>query len=883
MKKIFDKTIKIFLVAIMVVMQFIPSISVFADVLAEEVGLTVKVKEAAESQYQSVRDEYTFNYVGTAFNNYNFKVATSNYVLDNDYYLLVIKNEVFSNNDETSIDVNTNKVILTKDSNGIVSYDFNTLALKFNGKMNIKLSLFDITDIYTNELTADGVDLTSRDILLSKDVVINASGYSNEITLNSLKYDDGNDISYDIDNKYYTVDYALLTNKIDVSYTAYLGNTSLNDKYYAHYKLNGVYLNTMELNNFNVNNSEILAKKLINGQYNYVIEITNKEGEKVVEKEILLNVSNSLVTMDKATLTDNNFDLYETVNYMSLSEEEKTNLALSEQEIEILNNNLKKYETANLVDEFLNSVYQDINFNSYNEINGKDIATTSLYGTLKHINAYDYKVTIDDLYNLLSDVNKELVVINGYDQNGNKILDDKYLETNMTLDIIVRGVKNSYKLFLLGNVGSSDGYIAHDDIINIIDMAIGSSNLDDIYHLAGDINNDSNVDVLDVSGLMYHLKDGSNAFLPVGQPISSNIEFSLNPSETNIRVGDTFELTLLIKNINNNAISGLEGIINYDESKITCVSVLNLNDWYGNINVINNSKIGNFITSGYTEVSENQTVLTYTFKALKEGMVEVYVDSLVSSLNGVEVSLNKTKTNTVVVNVDRALSTNNNISDIKFNVGKLDKDFNKDILRYTLYVDYRTTSVSIDGLLEDVYALTNSFKEYQLTGYKTVIELPVTAEDGSIKTYVVEVIKVDNRSSNNYLNDLTIDGVKLNFDKDTLEYNVTVVNSVTELSIKAVTEDESADVTITGNKDLDVGENVIEVKVTAENGKVRVYKINVTREASEVVPTENDNNNTKLILIVLIIATILALLYLIFKDDKKEEIKEFRLNDKMKK
>ena len=96
-------------------------------------------------------------------------------------------------------------------------------------------------------------------------------------------------------------------------------------------------------------------------------------------------------------------------------------------------------------------------------------------------------------------------------------------------------------------------------------------------------------------------------------------------------------------------------------------------------------------------------------------------------------------------------------------------------------------------------------------------------------------------SNNKNLKSLTISGdyeLTPAFDKDETEYSITIGTDVESLDIKAVAEDSSAKVEISGNDKLLTGENTIEVKVTAEDGTVRTYKINVTKgENDNIVPS----------------------------------------------
>lgn len=84
------------------------------------------------------------------------------------------------------------------------------------------------------------------------------------------------------------------------------------------------------------------------------------------------------------------------------------------------------------------------------------------------------------------------------------------------------------------------------------------------------------------------------------------------------------------------------------------------------------------------------------------------------------------------------------------------------------------------------------------------------------------------KSSDNNLSSLTINNGELSpsFNTDTLEYKVELNKDVTKLTITATGRDQKAKVEGTGEIDLKPGNNLLEIKVTAENGDVKVYKIN---------------------------------------------------------
>ena len=81
------------------------------------------------------------------------------------------------------------------------------------------------------------------------------------------------------------------------------------------------------------------------------------------------------------------------------------------------------------------------------------------------------------------------------------------------------------------------------------------------------------------------------------------------------------------------------------------------------------------------------------------------------------------------------------------------------------------------------------------------------------------------------LSSLTVEQYKLEpeFDPDITEYAVTVGGDVEKLNIEAMAEDTNSTIEILGNSGLLIGENTINIKVTAEDGTVRTYTINVTK------------------------------------------------------
>ena len=76
-------------------------------------------------------------------------------------------------------------------------------------------------------------------------------------------------------------------------------------------------------------------------------------------------------------------------------------------------------------------------------------------------------------------------------------------------------------------------------------------------------------------------------------------------------------------------------------------------------------------------------------------------------------------------------------------------------------------------------------------------------------------------------------------------YSIIVDYSVSSVNIDAATVSKLAEITSGSRFDLEVGENLITVKVKAENGKVRKYKIYISREPDPDAPAQDDTDNTE--------------------------------------
>lgn len=100
------------------------------------------------------------------------------------------------------------------------------------------------------------------------------------------------------------------------------------------------------------------------------------------------------------------------------------------------------------------------------------------------------------------------------------------------------------------------------------------------------------------------------------------------------------------------------------------------------------------------------------------------------------------------------------------------------------------------------------------------------------------------KSNNNYLKKLNVEGYELEpgFDKQTLTYEIKEQINANQINISADVENEKATIKGSGKVELQNGENVLRIDVTAENGDIRTYTIKINAKATI---TTNANEETK--------------------------------------
>jgi gliding motility-associated-like protein len=209
-------------------------------------------------------------------------------------------------------------------------------------------------------------------------------------------------------------------------------------------------------------------------------------------------------------------------------------------------------------------------------------------------------------------------------------------------------------------------------------------------------------------------------------------------------------------------------------------------------------------------------------------------------------------TKTYTVSITRAASSDATLAGLTVSTGTLSPGFTSANGAYTLTVANADNTITITPTQNEANAsITVNGTAVASGSASTAIPLVVggntltvvvTAQDGSTKTYTINVSRP--ASANADLTNLALSTGSLNpsFAGGTITYTASVGNAITTITFTPTLSDATATVTVngttvasgtaSGNIALNVGANVINTVVTAQNGTTKTYKVTVTRAAS---------------------------------------------------
>ncbi|TYQ15366.1 UNVERIFIED_CONTAM: Ca2+-binding RTX toxin-like protein [Acetivibrio alkalicellulosi] len=204
------------------------------------------------------------------------------------------------------------------------------------------------------------------------------------------------------------------------------------------------------------------------------------------------------------------------------------------------------------------------------------------------------------------------------------------------------------------------------------------------------------------------------------------------------------------------------------------------------------------------------------------------------------------------VTINRAGSSNANLSELSLSNGTLSPEFASGTTSYTASVANVVSSITVTPTKEEANASIKVNDVVVTSGQasgainlnvgENTITVVVTAQDGTtLKTYTVIVTRA--ASSNANLSELSLSNGTLSpeFASGTTSYTASVANVVSSITVTPTKEEANAsikvnDVVVTSGQasgaiNLNVGENTITVVVTAQDTSSKTYTARVTRAA----------------------------------------------------
>lgn len=361
--------------------------------------------------------------------------------------------------------------------------------------------------------------------------------------------------------------------------------------------------------------------------------------------------------------------------------------------------------------------------------------------------------------------------------------------------------------------------------------------------------------------------------------VNATGSFSVSPTSKSIEEGKTATITITAKDCG--------GQFEISSSDAEIASVSSSSEW-----IESGSKT---ITVKANKAGTATITVTATSVATTENPTKV------TGSEPVQITVTE-KSNTK--KEDTTKSSNANLSTLGVTPKEYDfTGFKQDKTEYSVTVPNSVDSLKVAYKTADKNA---KVKVTGNTGFEVgtnTIKVEVTAADGkTTKTYTIAVTKLatedskpgnlidDKDSKNLYLSSLSIEGLELSpeFSKDVFAYEATIdmdENDLSKVNVNAQAENANATIEITGNTDLQEGENVINVIVKSnDSSEQTVYQITVNKisKSSEIANSKKHINKEHIIIGTFIAIVLIILIILIinhFRNKKYEEENDYTEED----
>ena len=249
---------------------------------------------------------------------------------------------------------------------------------------------------------------------------------------------------------------------------------------------------------------------------------------------------------------------------------------------------------------------------------------------------------------------------------------------------------------------------------------------------------------------------------------------------------------------------------------------------------------GTAMAKSVTSAAKSYTY-TFKFKALKSGTTRVSVDSYdayqFSNFSEIKLSASsKTITIKTQEEIEASYSKNNDLASLNVSDFDLTPSFDKNVLEYSLEVPEDTKTIKINAKAADSKASISGAGEVEVSEGTNKFKVVVTAENGSEKTYTINVSVRDINPINVSVDgkDYTVVKVAGYLEKPNLFDEATI--TINDIEVPAFVN-EAVNITLIGLKDNDG--NIALYVYDEKTGKYTKYN-EFTSDSTGIIILETD-------------------------------------------
>lgn len=302
--------------------------------------------------------------------------------------------------------------------------------------------------------------------------------------------------------------------------------------------------------------------------------------------------------------------------------------------------------------------------------------------------------------------------------------------------------------------------------------------------------------------------------------------------------------------------------------------------------------ICNTISFGENQTTTNSTNNNISSNISNNIVTNTNVKNTTNNISNINNNESKTKNKNVIVNDTKQSNVKSSNANL-LNLGIKPNDFsgfNANKTSYSVTVPNNVDKVEVYATKKDSKAVVSGIGIKELKEGENIANVLVTAEDGTTKTYTINITRLkegeelptSNNGTTLGLSELKIEGQNLNpsFSSNIYEYTIDLKGDATTLDITANANNTNSKVQIIGNENLQDGQNIITILLTSQDEtEVLTYQIVVNKNMVDQEKINKKEMIKKCALGLLIIIVILVII-IILRSKRNRKKEKLYNNDK---